>query len=391
MLRNLRNPTPSRVATVVVALGALVALALPAGAASGNSADTRLDKAIAAFVARPDGPPGIAVVVQRGANPVLHEAGTAVVGTDTQFHLTDHTRVASVAKAYSGATSLAEVSKGALQLDSTLGDTLGDTLTGMPATWNDITLAQLLQHTSGIVDFSKSKAFGQAISANLLDPLPPAQIVAFAFGDPLLFTPGSRYHYSNTDNFLVGLMVEAATGGAYPDALAADVTQPLGLTGTSLPTGAELADPYIHGYDIEDHANPEDVSTVIAAGWSWASGGIVATPGDANAFVRGYVGGQLFDAATRKAQMTFRPGKSEPTGPGTNSAGLGVFRYQTRCGTFYGHTGNTLGYTQFVAASKDGTRSTAVTINGQITPNTNASAFPAFRRIFELAVCAAAA
>jgi D-alanyl-D-alanine carboxypeptidase len=387
MLRNLRNTFSRRLLLVPVALVALVALTLPAAAASGNSADTKLDRALAAFVARKDGPPGVAVVVQRGTNPVLHQAGTAIVGTDTPFALDDHTRVASVAKAYSGATSLAEVSKGSFQLDSTIGKTL----TGMPATWADITLAQLLQHTSGIVDFSKSKAFGQALTANLLDPLPPEQIVAFAFDDPLLFTPGSRYHYSNTDNFLVGLMVEAATGGAYPDALAKDVTQPLGLDGTSLPTGADLADPFIHGYDIADPANPEDVSTVVAAGWSWASGGVVATPGDANAFVRGYVGGKLFDATTRTAQMTFRPGKSEPTGPGRNSAGLGVFRYQTRCGTFYGHTGNTLGYTQFVASTKDGTRSTAVTVNGQITPNTNESAFPALRKIFELAVCAAAA
>jgi len=129
---------------------------------------------------------------------------------------------------------------------------------------------------------------------------------------------------------------------------------------------------------------------LFAAGWTWASGGVVAAPGDANAFVRGYVGGQLFDAATRKAQLTFRAGSSEPPGPGTNSAGLAVFRYQTKCGTFYGHTGNTPGYTQFVAASKDGTRSASVSINAQITPTVNKSAFPALRKIFELAVCAAA-
>jgi D-alanyl-D-alanine carboxypeptidase len=102
------------------------------------------------------------------------------------------------------------------------------------------------------------------------------------------------------------------------------------------------------------------------------------------------VGGQLFDAATRKAQLTFRAGSSEPPGPGTNSAGLALFRYQTKCGTFFGHTGNTPGYTQFVAASNNGTRSASVSVNAQITPTVNKSAFPALRKIFELAVCAAA-
>jgi len=390
MLRNLRNPTTPRLALVVVALGALVALAVPAGAASGSSADTKLDKALAAFVGQTGGPPGIAVVVQRGNNPVLHDAGTAVVGQDQPITLTDHTRVASVAKAYSGATSLAEVSAGKLALDSTLGATLASGLPGMPATWSDITLTQLLQHTSGLVDFSTSKAFGAALTANLLVPPPPAQLVSYVFADPLLFTPGSKYHYSNTDNILVGLMVQAATGQSYESELAAKVTTPLGLTDTSLPSDSFMIDPYVHGYDIENPKQPEDVSELFAAGWTWASGGVVATPGDANAFVRGYVGGELFDAATRKAQLTFRAGSSEPPGPGTNSAGLAVFRYQTKCGTFYGHTGNTPGYTQFVAASKDGTRSASVSINAQITPTVNRSAFPALRKIFELAVCAAA-
>ncbi|MFN8028477.1 MAG: serine hydrolase domain-containing protein [Acidimicrobiia bacterium] len=376
---------------LLVALAALVAgvlgLTVPAGAASGNNADTALDKALAKFVARPDGSPGIAVVVQRGASPVLHEAGTAVVGSEHPIALDDHTRVASVAKAYSGATSLAEVSAGALAVDSTVGKVL----TGMPAEWADVTLTQLLQHTSGIPDFSRSKEFADAFRGNLLVPPAPETLVTYVFDEPMLFTPGARYHYSNTDNILVGLMVQAATGQPYENELQAKVATPLGLTETTLPAGNFMPQPYVHGYDISDPKQPEDMSELFAAGWTWASGGVVATPRDANAFIRGYVGGELFDATTRKAQMTFRPGKSEPTGPGTNSAGLGVFRYKTRCGTFYGHTGNTPGYTQFVAASNDGTRSASVSVNAQITPNVNKSAFPALRTIFELAVCAAAA
>jgi D-alanyl-D-alanine carboxypeptidase len=376
----------SLVALLVAAIACCVALTVPAGALSRTSADFALDQALAKFVARSDGPPGIAVAVQRGPAVLLHQAGSLIAGERTRFELTDHTRVASVAKAYSGATSLAEVSAGALALDSTVGKVL----TGMPSTWADVTLAQLLQHTSGIPDFSRSKDFAQALQANLLTPPPPATLVSYVFTEPLLFSPGSKYHYSNTDNILVGLMVEAVTGHSYEDELQAKVATPLGLTQTSLPAGNTMPTEYVHGYDISDPKAPEDVSELFAAGWTWASGGVVATPGDANAFIRGYVGGKLFDAATRKAQMTFRPGNSEPTGPGTNSAGLGVFRYETRCGTFYGHTGNTPGYTQFVAASKDGTRSTSVSVSAQITPNVNKAAFPALRKIFELAVCAAA-
>jgi D-alanyl-D-alanine carboxypeptidase len=133
----------------------------------------------------------------------------------------------------------------------------------------------------------------------------------------------------------------------------------------------------------------EDVTSFFAAGWTWASGGVVATPLDASKFIRGYVAGRLTNKSTHNAQFQFIPGNSEPPGPGTNAAGLGVFRYSTSCGTVYGHTGNTSGYTQFVAATRDGSRSVTVSINLQITPKSNSALFPELRAIDQLGVCAA--
>jgi D-alanyl-D-alanine carboxypeptidase len=105
------------------------------------------------------------------------------------------------------------------------------------------------------------------------------------------------------------------------------------------------------------------------------------------------VGGKLFDADTRDLQRTLvEGGSSEPPGPGENSAGLGVFRYATRCGTVWGHTGNTFGYTQFMAASSNGRRSATVSINAQITQTLgDPEAFAALRNAEERAVCAALA
>jgi D-alanyl-D-alanine carboxypeptidase len=57
----------------------------------------------------------------------------------------------------------------------------------------------------------------------------------------------------------------------------------------------------------------------------------------------------------------------------------------------YGHTGNTAGYTQFVAASKNGKRSVVVTVNSQLTPTIRADRFRELRHIYTLAVCAALA
>jgi D-alanyl-D-alanine carboxypeptidase len=187
-------------------------------------------------------------------------------------------------------------------------------------------------------------------------------------------------------------MVEAATSGTYEDQLQEQVYGPLGLNRTSLPADHELPDPYIHGYDVSE-SPPEDISEVLAAGWAWASGGIVSTPADLNTFIRAYVRGDLFDLQTRSQQRkVFEGGSSEPPGPGKNSAGLAVFRYETRCGTVWGHTGNTSGYTQFMAASPNGSRSATVSINSQLTQKVgDPEAFKALRRAEELAVCAALA
>jgi D-alanyl-D-alanine carboxypeptidase len=269
-----------------------------------------------------------------------------------------------------------------------LRDTVGQVLRGLPRTWSRVTLRELMQHTSGIGDFIDTDAFKDALGESPLKAPPPRVLVSFAPRD-LLFTPGTRYHYSNTDNIIVGLMAAAVSGKSYVRELRQRVFAPLGLRHTSLPRGAALPAPYVHGYDVAPPQPPADVSHVFAAGWAWASGGMVSTPRDINAFIRAYVRGATTSPAVRRAQFTFRPGSSGPPGPGVNSAGLSIFRYQTRCGTVYGHTGNTLGYTQFIAANKNGSRSVVVSINAQITPMMHPARFRELRRIDTLAVCAA--
>ena len=383
---------PRAIAATVLGLTTVAATLTTGTAASAATpsprrADAALDRAIEALVASEDGPPAVAVVVQRGKRPALHAAGATQIGDETKPTLVDHTRVASVAKAFSGAAALSVVASGQLRLNSTIGEVRTD----LPAAWSEVTLAQLLRHTSGVPDFSQTDAFGEAFTASLLEPPAPVDLLSFVADEPLLFPPGSKYQYSNSDNIIVGLMVESATERSYERALARRVFGPLRLRETSLPRGATLPTPSIHGYGFAPDEPPEDLSEAFAAGWTWASGGIVATPADANRFVRGYVAGRTTNQAARKVQFRFRPGESEPPGPGTNSAGAALFRYETRCGTVYGHTGNTPGYTQFIAASRDGTRSTSVSVSTQLTPKNRPDDYPALRRVFRLAVCAAMA
>jgi D-alanyl-D-alanine carboxypeptidase len=377
-------------ALAVAMLCGVLPPALAAASAGGGTSSLR--SALEGLVSSPDGPPGAIAVVQQAKTMSVVTSGVAVTGTSIPPSANDHIRVASVAKAFSGATALALVAHHVLSLDDTIGRWLPD----LPKAWDPVTLGELLHHTSGIPDFSTCSTFQQAVAASLQNPPPPEQLLSYVevppcykADMPLEFTPGSEYEYSNSDNVIVALMVQAATGESYSDVLSHEVSQPLGLSQTTLPSSALMPEPYIHGYAPDSPQVPEDVSQLIAAGWSWASGGVVSTPADANRFVRAYVKGTLTNPATRAEQFRFVDGTSEPPGPGINGAGLAIFRYRTSCGTVFGHTGNTLGYTQFIAASINGINSVSVTVSEQITPKTNPALFAKLRNVFELGVCAA--
>ena len=364
----------------------------PSGTVSQATRATNLTRALNRLVNRPDGPPGAIVIVQRGRKRDDFAAGDAIACKNSDKRLcgrarpprpSDAMRIASVSKTFSGAAALALVSDGDLTLDNTIGTVLPD----LPSAWHAVRLRDLLNHTSGLPDFAKSPNFGATVATSPHKAPPPRVLLSFVEDEPLTFAPGSAYAYSNSDNIVVGLMVEAVSGKPYATVLREKIYKPLRLKRTQLKNKARMPKPFIHGYGVAEDGSLVDVSTEIAfGGYAWASGGTVSSPADLSSFVRAYVGGALFGKAARDAQFTFRNGDaSSPPGPGKNAAGLALFRYNTRCGTVYGHTGSILGYTQLIASTRNGQKSVTFSINTQA----GESLIPALRRAQVKAVCLA--
>src|SRR5919107_2514301 len=250
----------SMAVAIVLAGGASVATT-PVGTGEGalggaEGRDAALDRALEELVAMDGGPPGVIAIVQRGPHREVHSFGVRNLKGDLPLRADDRMRIASAAKAFSGAVALSLVSKGALSLNDTIGELLSDLPDPPPDTWSEVTLRQLLNHTSGLPDFTGSDVFRNAVIANPTQPDPPEKLITYAYdlnhGD-LLFTPGTQYKYSNSDNIVVALMVEAATGRTYESQLQQQVFGPLGLRRTTLPVGANLRKPFIHGYNVSPH------------------------------------------------------------------------------------------------------------------------------------------
>lgn len=372
---------------MLTAILATLAAAPGALAATPKEADERLDRGLRELTLLPGGPPGAISIVQRGEDRTIHRAGVANVEFGAPIKLRDTLRLASTSKAFSGAVALRLVERDELELDRGIREVLP----WLPPGWEAVTLRTALQHTSGLPDYTSDPGFGAAFGADPRRFFTPEQLVAYVTDDPLLFAPGSSYEYSNTDNIVVALIAEAVTGRSYESLLRRFVLRPLDLRRTLMPPGFTLPQPYAHGYSYEGPGKPlDDVSEALNPSGAWASGGLVSTPADLSTFFRAYAGRDLLGKKVRREQRRFFDGgTSEPPGPGHNSAGLALFRYETRCGRVYGHTGSFPGYTQFAAATPNGARSATVSINLQPSETQPPGVLAALRDTFELAVCAA--
>jgi D-alanyl-D-alanine carboxypeptidase len=361
---------------------ACMALVFGTTTAAAKTTDAQVLKGLEGLVTSPGGPPGAIATLYRNGKLTTLSTGRADIKKSAKPRATDHMRIASVAKAFSGAVALNLVRAGKLSLE----DTIAKVLPSLPSAWGQVTLEELLHHTSGVSDYTKSDGFIKQIETNPRGYVSPQKVISWVAKDPLVFKPGSKYEYSNTDNIVVGLMVEAVTGASYADELQQIVFGPTHLTQTSLATKIKMPKPFIHGYFPATETEGErDDSEFLNPSGAWASGGIVSTPQNLNAFIRADLGLKFFDRAQQQRQMNWWVGgESSPPGPGKNSAGLALFRYQTKCGTVYGHTGNFPGYTQFAAASADGSRGVTTTLN---IPGPTGKLLAQLRNVQVAAVC----
>lgn len=347
--------------SVVLALGAFVAGPLAASQAA--TTKQTFEKSLDAVMAAENGPPGISVQITRNGKAEYFSRGIGNLKSGNAPKLKEHFRIASVAKAFSGGVALSLVAQGKLKLN----DTIGKILPGVMPKAKKVTLAQALHHTGGLPDYIRDKKFIKVLTSDPGQYLPPKKLISFVKNKKLTSKPGKKYAYSDTDNIIVGLMAEKVTGIPYTKLLKRQIYKRLGLTQTSLPRTLNMPTPFLRGYEIEAGKAPEDVTKFINPSLAWASGGIVSTLPDLSKFFRGYVPGALFGNKIRKAQRSWVKGSSSPPGPGSNAAGLAVFKYTSKCGTVYGHTGSFPGYRIFAASSANGLASITYVANAQIT------------------------
>lgn len=224
------------------------------------------------FYTKEDGFSGTVTVVKNGVIVSNTSHGMANVELGTPNTTKTRFAIGSVSKQFTAAAILLLQERGLLKTT----DTVASRYPGTPEAWKDVTLRQLLQHTSGIPD--SLNVWGNAGGDNG-EPT-PEQVVTASYAKPLVAPPGTSMAYNNTGYILLGLVVEKVSGEKLGDFLRKTFFTPLQMRDTGLASSLEVISQMASGYAPKGDALEKSIavpySSVFAAGAMYSTGGDLA-------------------------------------------------------------------------------------------------------------------
>ncbi|MGW1895747.1 serine hydrolase domain-containing protein [Streptomyces sp. NPDC002004] len=319
-----------------------------------DGTDAELQGMLADVVAA--GAPG--AIARTTDGRAVHQAAAGVADTTTAAKLRPDARfrAGSLTKTFVATVVLQLVQAKRLALD----EPVGRRLPGLLADGDRITVRQLLNHTSGLFDYTDDPSVPAGEARNQV--FTPRELVAVAESHPASFPPGTGWQYSNTNYIVAGLLVEAVTHHPLARELRARIIRPLGLRATSFPvrTG-RISGYHAHGYISTDLVPTPDGTPYDVTGFNpsaaWAAGALVSNAADLSRFYRALMHGALLSPHTLNDMKTTVA--EDPADPNGTRYGLGIERVQDPCGADWGHGGEILGY-QVMAYWNERTGRTAV-------------------------------
>jgi D-alanyl-D-alanine carboxypeptidase len=335
------------------------------------------------------GAPGItaAVVLEDGTVLAL-AAGRSDTIVGRAMTPADRMLQGSVGKTYVAAVALQLVSDGRLDLDAKVSVYLGDEpwYARLP-NHADVTVRQLMTHTSGIIRYEFNEQFITDLVADPDRVWKPVEQLAYLFDTEAPFPAGEGWDYSDTNYIILGMIIERLTGTAYYDELERRILEPLGLDNT-VPSNARRIPGLVQGYAGVDNpfrlseAVLVDGEFVINPQFEWTGGGIASTTADLARWAKLLYEGEAFDAAMLPTMLDGVPAR---LGPNTRY-GLGVIIRDTPLGPAWGHSGFFPGYLTEMVYFPDHGIAVAVQFN---TSDVRSLAMSPGRVLMELAQVAA--
>ncbi len=283
-----------RSAALLVALLAPVVRAEPLP----DSTRAQLAATVASFYANA-APPAVTVLIDRKGETVFDfSIGLADVAEKRAATSESVYAIGSITKSFTALATLQLVDRGVLSLDDTVGKWLPD----YQGPARDVTIARLLDHTSGIPNYTDNRPLYPRLERN---GWTRDEMVANISALPLQFAPGARWSYTNSGYYLLGLIVEKASGKDYYAYLQQNVFDPLGMAHTYSGDDTALVPGRVRGYRVGSQG------TTQAPPWHYlvpfSAGSLLSTAQDLARYRRGVFTSPAFPASLRRLLTEARP------------------------------------------------------------------------------------
>lgn len=341
-----------RKGAVVLTVAGLLGAAGATAAVAGQDRTSPAQDSLNSLVSQEKFPAALASVTKGGRTTSL-VAGSSRVGAQVPVPPDGRVRAGSNTKTFTAIVVMQLVAEGKVKLDAPVEDYLPGLLRGEGIDGHDITVRRLLQHTSGLPNYTKYLGVAD-FSAIQHKFFQAHDLLAAALAHPADFAPGTKWEYSNTNYVVAGLLIERVTGRPVQEQVTERVIRKAGLRDTYWPQVGDqtVQGPHPHGYALSSATNGTLVdATEMDPSWGGAAGQLISTPGDLAELARALLDGKLVPPA-QLAEM--RKTVDAPVLPGWRY-GLGLFSVPLSCGgVYWGHGGDIDGYETRGGATEDG-------------------------------------
>lgn len=256
-------------------------------------------------------------------------SGVAGVAGATNLKPGDLIRIASITKTMTAALALQLVHEERLSLD----DTIGTWLRGVANIPGRITLRQLMNHTSGLANYTASPALSAAISADPGRVIPVSELLSYI--GPPAFAPGARTEYTNSSILVLGHILEQVTGKPVTTLYHERLWDPMGLKEIFLPGHESAPVPMADVRVASGWVNPAQRMASLSAGH--AAFGLMSNAQTVARWGRALFTGTVLSATMQGAMRTLVPAAGNI--PGESGAGLGIRAYTYHGRQQLGHSG----------------------------------------------------
>ncbi|NUQ97028.1 MAG: beta-lactamase family protein [Streptomyces sp.] len=367
-ITNTRKRTTLVAAAAVALSAALAAPAIAATPARGAADHDATRKAVQAAVAA--GVPGVTLTAKDTHGTWSTTAGVGNLKTNKPRSPHDRYRVGSITKTFVATVLLQLEAEGRLSLDDKVEKWLPGVVRGHGHDGRAITLRQLLNHTSGVFNYTQDDTFARTyflkdgFFKHRYDPKSPADLLAIAMSHKPNFAPGTSWSYSNTNYLLAAMVIEKATGNPYGEEIGHRIINPLHLTGTSVPgTRVTVPQPSSRAYSklAQSTTGPTYDVTTLNPAIAYGSGEMISDSADLDRFYSALLGGRLLPAQQLKEMKTTVKIDVAPNA----RYGLALIDRTLSCGVHvWGHDGGIHGSASVAVTTQDGRHSLAFNLNG---------------------------